>query len=81
MIMSSKKKPSTLIVAKLREGKPEEMSEAPVEQDDSIAKDSAAEELLAAIHSKDAKALKEAFSSMLELCGEAEEASESEEAE
>lgn len=78
MIMVSKKKPSALIVAQMREGKADEMSSEPVQQDDSIAKDAAAEELLSAIHSKDAKALKEAFASMLELCGESEDSEPSE---
>jgi hypothetical protein len=76
MIMSEKKKPSSLIVAKLSAGKeaPLEATEGP-EVDDSMARESAAEELISAIHSKDAKAVASAMSAMLELCGhEADEA-------
>ncbi len=69
MIMPDKKKLSTVIVAKMRGDKPDEMSKAPeVPEDSSIAKESAAEELLAAVEAKDAKAIVAAFESMLELC-------------
>lgn len=83
MMMSDKKKPSTLIIAKMRAGKPEEQSEAPTsdmggQDDSSMAKESAAEELLKAIESKSAAGIAEAFSNMMELCGQ-HESSESEE--
>ena len=72
MILSDKKKPAALIIARMR-GEKEESSEAPksemgAESDDSMAKESAAEELLKAIESKSPKAIAEAFSSMMELC-------------
>lgn len=89
MIMSEKKKPAALIIAKLR-GEKEEVSEAPKselggESDDSMAKESAAEELLKAIEAKSPKAIAEAFSAMMELCdyeeSDAKEAPEAEQAE
>lgn len=74
MIMSDKKKPAALIIAKMQAGKADKESEAPQNEmgdeiDDSMAKESAAEELLKAIESKSPKAISEAFSSMMELCG------------
>lgn len=80
MILSDKKKPSTLIIARMRAGKPDEEQKAPTgeyggEHDDSMAKESAAEELLKAIESKSPKAIAEAFSSMMELCHSSEEES------
>lgn len=88
MMMPDKKKISTVIIAKMRKDKPEEMQEAPRsemggEDDSSIAKESAAEELLKAIEAKNPAAIAEAFSSMMELCGgeEYEEEEESEEIE
>lgn len=73
MLMSDdKKKLATIIVNKAKSGKPEEMVEAPMEdgaeQDDSIAKETAAADLISAIESKDAKALAAAFSDLMELC-------------
>lgn len=80
-MMSDKKKPSTLIIARMRTGKPEEQEMAPKselggEDDDSMAKESAAEELLKAIESKSPKAVAEAFSSLMELCSYGEEEGE-----
>lgn len=74
MLLTDKKKPAALIVARMQEGKADKESEAPKnemgdEVDDSVAKESAAEELLAAIESKSPKAVAEAFSSLMELCG------------
>jgi hypothetical protein len=84
MMMSDKKKPSALIVAKLRpqpsEG-PAPQSADGVESDDSTARQSAAEELLAAVEAKDAKAVAAAFSAMMELCESESEAPEASEAE
>ena len=84
-MMPDKKKISTVIIAKMRKDKPEEMQEAPRsemggEDDSSIAKESAAEELLKAIEAKNPAAIAEAFSSMMELCG-GEEYEEEEESE
>lgn len=79
MIMSEKKKPAALIIASLKDGKE---SKAPVNEmgdvsDSSMAKESAADELLKAIESKDAKSIVEAFESMMELCNSEHESSES----
>lgn len=84
MMMSDKKKPATLIIAKMRAGRPDMEEKAPMSEmggqdDDSMAKEAAAEELLKAIESKSPKAIAEAFSSMMELCGEKEEYEEKEE--
>lgn len=72
MFMADKKKPSTVIVARMKAGKseeaPAETNEMGDEVDSSIGLDSAAEEILAAVKSGDAKALKEALSSFMELC-------------
>lgn len=75
MMSDDKKKKATLIISRLKER--EMPSEAPVnelgdEMDDSIALDTAAEELLAAIDSKSPKALVEAMKSLLELMEPAE---------
>lgn len=71
MMSDNKKKASTLILKKLSDGA-EEMSEAPMqdgaEVDASAGYDSAAEEMLAAIESKDPAALKEAIRSMVQMC-------------
>jgi hypothetical protein len=71
MMADSKKKASTLILKKLVDGS-EEASEAPsidgIEQDSSLGQDSAAEEILQAIESKDAAALKSAIRSMVQMC-------------
>ena len=82
-MMPDKKKVSTVIIAKMRKDKPEEMDQAPRgetggEDVSSIAKESAAVYVLKAIESKSPKAIAEAFSSMMELCGGYEEESESE---
>lgn len=85
MMLPDKKKVSTLIISKMRKDSPGEMFEAPKgenggESDDSLAKESAAEELLKAIESKSPAAIAEAFSAMLELCGGEQEADEASEA-
>lgn len=81
MMLSDKKRPSTLIIAKMKAGQPEQQSEAPKgelggEDDSSMAKESAAEELLKAIESKSPKAVVEAMSSLMELCSYGEEEGE-----
>lgn len=83
MMANDKKKSITLIMNKMR-GKPEEMTEAPTnemgdEVDDSMGLDTAAEEILSAVASKDAKALKEALKSFMEMCDSAEDMAETEE--
>lgn len=73
MIMSGdNKKKATMIISKLKSGG-EQMKEAPAdetgaEMDPSMPKEAAAEELLAAIESKSAKAVVEALESLMELC-------------
>lgn len=72
MIMSGDKKKSvTLIMDKLA-GKKPELSEAPMvdgaEQDDSVAVNTAAEELMSAFESKSPEAFVSAFKSLMELC-------------
>lgn len=80
MLMSDNKKKSIgVILAKI--GKPGTESSEPkdgAEQDASMPKETAAEELLAAIESKSAKGIVEAFESLMELCA-SEESEPSEE--
>lgn len=83
MMMSDKKKPATVIISRMKAGKPDEEQKAPMspegaQDDDSMAKEAAAEELLKAIESKSPKAIADAFSSMMELCEYGEEESEQE---
>lgn len=80
-MMFDKKKVASIVVSKLKPSKAEMLEDAPSnamgdEKDNDIAKQSAAEELLKAIESKDSKAVASAFSSMMELCGEASEEAE-----
>lgn len=84
MIMTDdKKKLATLIIGSATK-KSDEPVEAPTvenaEQDDSIAKETAASELLSAIEAKDPKALADAITALIELCSydEASEAPEME---
>lgn len=73
LMKDDKKKSVSLIMGKLMGDKPE-VSEAPtedgVEQDDSVAVDTAAEELLAAIEAKSAKGIVQAIKSLIEMCSE-----------
>lgn len=70
LLSDNKKKVASVIVSGL--GPQEKIEEAPLvegaEQDDSLAKEAAAQELISALESKDAKRLAAAFSDMLELC-------------
>lgn len=79
LLSDDKKKTVSLLVSKL--GKPQ-MEESPMkdgaEQDDSMPKDAAAEELIAAIESKSAKGVVEALESLMELCSPKSEPTESE---
>lgn len=71
MLMKDKKKSlATLIVGSMKKGESELPAEAsePVEQDDSIAKESAAQDLLSSIEQKDVKGIVNAFSALMELC-------------
>ena len=81
-MMFDKKKVATIVVSKLKPSKAEMLEDAPSnemgdQKDDSMAKETAAEELLKAIESKSPAAIAEAFSSMMELC-ESEEPAEEE---
>lgn len=77
LLNDDKKKSVSLIISKIgKESKaPEKDGEL---QDDSMPKEAAAEELLAAIESKSAKGVVEALSALMELCSEAEEESSDE---
>lgn len=78
-MMDDKKKRITTIIAKI--GKPSEAAptnEMGDEIDDSMPKEAAAEELLAAIESKSPKGIIEAFESLMELCERKEESQEQE---
>jgi len=77
MMSDDGKKKSSLIIATMKAGKPSseeaELSEDGAEVDDSMPKEAAAEELMAAIESKSPAAIVEAFQSMMELCKYSEE--------
>ena len=69
LMKDDKKKSVSLIMGKLMGDKPQPApSEDGVEQDDSVAVDTAAEELMSAIKSDSPKAVVQAFKSLLELC-------------
>jgi len=65
---NDKKKSVALIMSKLGKTEEPKMSEDGTEQDDSVALKTAAEELIAAISSKDAMQVVEAFKSMMSMC-------------
>lgn len=81
LMHGDKKKIAALIIAKGKPGK-EEISEAPMvdgaEQDNSVAEESSAQELMAAIQSKDAKGVVAAFKALMEICDTAEDMAEEE---
>jgi hypothetical protein len=81
MIMNDpRKKMATLIVAKLKKGG-ESMKEQPEKdgaEQELNSHEIAADEILSAIESKDAKALTEALKSFVEMCDESEDESETE---
>ena len=69
MMMDDKKKQVTMIMAKMGKApEAKETNEAGDEVDDSMPKSAAADELISALHSKDAKGVVEAFESLMELC-------------
>lgn len=68
-----KKKIASLIVAGIKGPQQAPQSEDGAEQDNSIAEDTAAEELLAAIEQKSPKAIVEAFKNLTECCSPSEE--------
>lgn len=73
MLMANKDKKGTaaLIIKKMGKAEtaePVETNEMGDEVDSSMAEDSAAEEVMAAIEAKDAKAFKEAMKSFMEIC-------------
>lgn len=72
------KKSATVIISRLRKDQPEEMKEAPMEDgayQDVNELEVAAEEIMSAIESKDAKALKESLKSFMSMCEDSEEES------
>lgn len=79
LMKDDKKKSVSLIMDKLMNKKPE-LTEAPMvdgaEQDDSVAVNTAAEELMSAIESKSPQAFVSAFKSLMELCQNDSEPSE-----
>jgi hypothetical protein len=72
MIMPDAKKKATMIVAAM---KPSPAPEMPEESHDDMGYESAAEEILQAVESKDAKALSEALKSFHDMCAAADEES------
>ena len=76
-----KKKMASLIIASSGPKK-DEMQESPqkdgAEQDNSIAEESAAEDVMAALESKDPKALVSAFKALMEICDMQEDSAEQE---
>lgn len=81
LMQPDKKKMAALIIAKAGP-KGEKIEEAPMkdgaEQDNSIAEESAAEDLMAAIEQKDAKQIVAAFKALMEICDMQEDAAEQE---
>lgn len=85
MLLSDPKKMAATIISNVAK-KPETEEEAPMsedggEADDSVAMDTAAEELMAAIESKSVKGIAEAIKSLVELCSQSNEVEESSEPE
>lgn len=79
MLMKPDSKKSVSLIMDRMMGKPEEVPMVDgAEQDDSIALDTAAEELMAAIESKSPKSIVQAFKTMMELCQSEPEQSEAE---
>lgn len=69
MMSDNKKKLATIIVGNMKADKPEmPPMKDEVEQDDSIAKESAAQDLLSAIEQKNTKGIVEAITNLMELC-------------
>lgn len=81
LMQPDKKKMASLIIASAGP-KGEKMEEAPqkdgAEQDNSIAEESAAEDVMAALESKDPKALVSAFKALMEICDMQEDSAEQE---
>lgn len=81
LMQPDKKKMAALIISKAgpknEEFKQVESKDG-AEQDNSIAEDSAAEDLMAAIEQKDPKAIVSAFKALMEICDIKEDASEQE---
>lgn len=75
LMHDDKKKTASLIVAGLKGPQPEK-AEDNVENDGSIAEETAAEDLMAAIEQKSPKAIVEAFKNLMECCSPAEMESE-----
>lgn len=79
MMMPDKKNSAAMIVAKIKPGKPEEMSESSEPQSDySSAKEDSAKKMISAFEKKDAKMLAAALQDFMDMCEESEPESESE---
>lgn len=79
MMMPDKKNSAALIVAKIKPGKPDEMSEESEPQSDySVAKEEAAKKLISAFEKKDAKMLATHLQDFMDMCEMEEDESESE---
>lgn len=81
LMQPDKKKLAALIISKAGP-KGEKIEEAPMkdgaEQDNSIAEESAAEDLMSALEQKDAKQFVAAFKALMEICDIKEDAAEQE---
>lgn len=73
LMKDNKKNMASLIVAGIKGPKEAPMSQDGAEQDNSMAEDTAAEELLAAIEQKSPKGIVEAFKNLMECCSPSEE--------
>ena len=73
MMMPDKKNSAALIVAKIKPGKPEEMSEESEPQSDySAAKEDSAKKIIEAISKKDGKMLAAHLQDFMDMCEESE---------
>ncbi len=77
LMKPDKKKEASLIIAGIKGPEKSPMSDDGAEQDNSMAEETAAEDLISAIEQKSPKAIVEAFKNMLECCKPVEEAEES----
>ena len=83
MMLPDKKKMLTTVIARLKKDSSSEESKAPtkddVEQDSSIGHESAMEEFISAVHSKNAKSAVSALKNFMSMHEDEEEANEKEE--
>lgn len=83
MLMKDPKKTSIALLIAKKAGKPDNIQDQPekdgAQSDDSIAYDSAAEELMKSLEAKDAKGVVEALKSLVQMCMDEEESESPEE--